>query len=73
MCLVKCGEVLGACVEVLRGAEEEVLLQEIAGSKEAQSKLHGQLQFGCMTASAAQVHMVYSSCSEAHWACLATS
>ena len=44
MCLVKCGEVLGACVEVLRGAEEEVLLQEIAGSEEAHSKLHGQLQ-----------------------------
>ena len=42
VCLVKCGEVLGSCVEVLRGVEEENLLQEIATSEEASNKLHGQ-------------------------------
>ena len=41
MCLDKCEEVLGVCVEVLGEAEEESLLLEIVQSEEAKNKLHG--------------------------------
>ena len=41
VCLVKCGEVLGMCVEVLKGAEEEAFLEEIAQSEEAHGKISG--------------------------------
>ena len=39
---MKCGEVLGACVDVLKDVDEKSLLQEIAQSEESHSKLHSQ-------------------------------